>query len=252
MNTPLVKRAYNLGLKAVPNFAESLGEEQIAYYENHLDELPSALRRGFVLPGQSAEALQRSIKTSETDLGWWLGKAQEFSEKRLGVKIVLHERFVIPTELPWKSVIPVFDPGLTNREMVQKALKGHGLSVREETDVMKYAGSEANNAPTLHFIENSVKPNTDTMNMSPDQLRATGKSFLRLRGYGLAFALHHFATTEHLDPETFTWFPEDRLSGGGVAYGCWRSGGVGFRWDGADGRASHGGARVAMDVTLQP
>jgi len=50
MDTPLIKRAYNLGLKAVPNFAEALGEEQIAYYENHLGELREAIRRGFVLP----------------------------------------------------------------------------------------------------------------------------------------------------------------------------------------------------------
>lgn len=49
MDTPLVKRAYNLGLKAVPNFV-SLSEAEISYYEGHLEELPDALRRGFILP----------------------------------------------------------------------------------------------------------------------------------------------------------------------------------------------------------
>ncbi|HEY9585624.1 MAG TPA: hypothetical protein VJJ02_03500 [Candidatus Paceibacterota bacterium] len=47
-DTPLVKRAYNLGLKAVPNFV-GLSAEQIAYYEQHLDEIPNALARGFVV-----------------------------------------------------------------------------------------------------------------------------------------------------------------------------------------------------------
>lgn len=51
--TPLVeraiKRAYNLGLKAVPNFLQ-LSLEQIAYYEKHLDEIPDALLRGFIVP----------------------------------------------------------------------------------------------------------------------------------------------------------------------------------------------------------
>jgi len=48
MDTPLIKRAYNLGLKTVANF-ESLSEEQIAYYEAHLDQIPEALARGFVI-----------------------------------------------------------------------------------------------------------------------------------------------------------------------------------------------------------
>lgn len=48
-DTPLTKRAYNLGLKAVPNFP-SLSEEVLIYYEDHLSEIPDALRRGFVIP----------------------------------------------------------------------------------------------------------------------------------------------------------------------------------------------------------
>lgn len=48
MDTPFVKRAYNLGLKAVPNFLQ-LSEEQIAFYEKHLSEIPAALLRGFTL-----------------------------------------------------------------------------------------------------------------------------------------------------------------------------------------------------------
>jgi len=53
MSTPLdltyTKRAYNLGLKAVSNFL-FLSEKEIEYYEKHLDELPDAIVRGFVLP----------------------------------------------------------------------------------------------------------------------------------------------------------------------------------------------------------
>ena len=50
MDTPFVIRAYNLGLKAVPNFT-ALSEEQIIYYEDNLRELQLAILRGFVLPG---------------------------------------------------------------------------------------------------------------------------------------------------------------------------------------------------------
>ena len=48
-DTPLLKRAYNLGLKAVPNFT-ALTIEQIAYYEQHLGKIPDALLRGFTGP----------------------------------------------------------------------------------------------------------------------------------------------------------------------------------------------------------
>ncbi len=48
-DTPLVKRAYNLGLKSVPNFA-NLPLRVIKYYERHLHEIPEALARGFILP----------------------------------------------------------------------------------------------------------------------------------------------------------------------------------------------------------
>lgn len=47
--TPWIKRVYSLGLKAVPNFTV-LPPEVVAYYEGHLDEIPAALVRGFILP----------------------------------------------------------------------------------------------------------------------------------------------------------------------------------------------------------
>jgi hypothetical protein len=50
MDTPLVVRAYNLGLKAVANFHTVLSPEQVAYYEQHLEEIPDALQRAFVVP----------------------------------------------------------------------------------------------------------------------------------------------------------------------------------------------------------
>lgn len=51
--TPSIKRAYNLGLKAVPNF-ETLSDDVITYYEQHLDQIPRALARGFV-PAEEAK-----------------------------------------------------------------------------------------------------------------------------------------------------------------------------------------------------
>ncbi len=263
MDTPLIKRAYNLGLKAVPNF-EALNEDQISYYEAHLDELPEAICRGFILPGQPLQRTEAAriptlpppsiFKVEDTDFGMWLDKAEEFAKKYSGVEVKLRDLFVIPAVLPWKSTIPVFDPGtLTNRDMVKMALEGQKLRVFEEVDVMKYTGSGDNKAPTLHLIENSVPPNQGTMNMSPDELRETGKPFLTLRGYGLGFSLHYFVTGQYLDTQTWTWFPENRLSYGKVADGDWRPEDrrVRFSWDYAYDRSSNYGARLAIPVPLK-
>lgn len=67
MDTPLLKRAYNLGLKAVPNFT-ALSEEQIRYYETHLDELREAICRGFIIP-EVPESAQPEKFTLLVDLG---------------------------------------------------------------------------------------------------------------------------------------------------------------------------------------
>jgi len=50
MDTPLsnYKRAINLGLKVVSNF-EKLDPMLISYYERHLNEIPKALARGFII-----------------------------------------------------------------------------------------------------------------------------------------------------------------------------------------------------------
>jgi hypothetical protein len=119
---------------------------------------------------------------------------------------------------------------------------------------MNYAGSTVSGAPTLHLIENFIRPNADTMGKSPNDLRETKKLYLRLRGYGLAFALRFFAKKDWLDPQTWTWFPEDRLSDGSVAYGGWYPAyrEVRFYWNGPARRSSHCCARVAIPVSLKP
>lgn len=253
LTEPMIKKStHDLALLIASNVcAAQLPDNVARHYLENKEEVVSAIIRGFVLPGVN----QVTENLAPQDLNWWLKKTEEFAKNHLGIEVNLRERFAIPAELPWQSAIPVFDPGkLENRNMVEKALKRQGLAVWEETDVIKYAGSEAGEAPTLHFIENSERPNEDTMNMSPDQLRDTKKSYLRLRGYGLAFAVYHFATRKHLDPETFTWFPEDRLPGGWVARGFWgpASREVLFDWDDPDDRRACCGARVAIPVSLKP
>ena len=255
-DTPLVKRAYNLGLKAVPNF-EVLDEEALKYYEGHLDQLPSAVERGFIIPRQAIATLEVApvcYKVAGTNLFEAIAQTEKFAKEILGVEVNLRQRFVLPVTIPWQKVIPIFDPGLTNREMVDKGLKGQGIDTYEEVDVMGYYGAQSKGRPTLCLINDSDRPDQDTMGLSPDQLLATGKSYLGLRGYGLVQALRKFSERDFIDLETLTWFPEDRLPGGYVARGFWypdrRQ--VEFYWSFPGYRHSHCGGRVVIHCPLVP
>lgn len=263
--TLIEKTSHDLALAVAANVTTcGLSLEAQEYYLQNKHLIPDAIIRGFTLPVPeiqtvanvvSAPALPVVFKTTDTDLDSWLDKCQEFTKKYLGVEVKIREMFNIPEELPWGSAIPVFDPGgLTNREAVEKALKAQKLVVWEEVDVMKYGGSEANKKPTLHLIQNSIQPDEDTLNQRPDQLVATGTSWLNQRGYMFAFGLHHFVTGQYLDPQTWTWFPNDRLSSAKVASGRWHPDDreVRFCWRHSGYRCPGMGARLAMPVSIRP
>jgi len=253
MGTLIEKTSYDLGLMVAANMSTSgVPIEVQEYYLSNRHLIPEALRRGFTLPQSETQPIPTTTEVVQ-DINWWLAKTQEFTKKFLGVEVDLRDRFAIPAPLPWRSIIPIFDPGtLTNRDAIKKTLKASGLAVGEEVDVMKYSGAEANKGPALHFIQNSIRPDEDTMGMSPDQLVATGKNWLDLRGYALAFSIYHFATGQYLDPQTFTWFPNTHLSSGEVASGYWYpvTREVRFRWNDPGYRSGRSGSRLAIPATL--
>jgi hypothetical protein len=193
------------------------------------------------------------FKTSETDLSEWIGHTERFTAKLLGKKVSLLDQFDFPAELPWKNVLLSYDPGLNNREAVQKAIKSQKLDVYEEADVMKYGGSGENDAPTLYVIENSPRPTKDTMGSTPDQLEVDGRLYLPLRGYALAFGLLYFVKGRYLEAATWTSFPKNRLRRGS-AYGrlnpYYR--GVYFCWNSSDYSNPLLGARLAIQVKPKP
>ncbi|MDD5318195.1 MAG: hypothetical protein PHF79_00015 [Candidatus Pacebacteria bacterium] len=198
-----------------------------------------------------------SFKVSETNLSEAIKQAEKFAKKILGVAggLDLKKKFGFPEDLPWQNVMVIYDPGtLNNRDAVQKAIKDQGIDEWEETDVMNYSGSEATGQPTLHIIENSLRPSLDTMNKSPDMLMETGRIWLTLRRYALAFGLRYLVLKDYLDPETWTWCPNNRLPSGDVARGGWRpySSQVKFFRSSSSFRCSGVGARSAIPVPLAP
>lgn len=206
-------------------------------------------------PAQAVNTFQFSctFKAANTNLNEAITLAERFALQVHGINnLNLREQFDFPEYLPWGNVLVIYDPGLNNRQSVEKSLQGQKLKVYEERNVMEYSGAEAGARPTVCIIENSLRPTEDTMGKTPDQLRADGRPYLDLRGYALGFGLRYFDTKDYLDSETWVWFPENRLPSGGVAFGSWdpdvdfRQ--VKFYWRGSGHSLSFTGARLAMFV----
>lgn len=197
-----------------------------------------------------------NFNAEDTNLDEAIELCQKFTKEILGTDVDLRAMFNIPTNIPWKNVMLVFDPGLDNREAVEKAIVHQGIGKYEVGDVMEYLGSAGLDKPTLHLIENSITPTADTLGdqaKSPDQLNVDGRSYLDLRNYVLAFGQRYFGFKDYLDETTWTWFPNNRLSGGEVAGGLWdpRCRKVWFRWCGFGYVRPDYGARLAIPVSLK-
>lgn len=225
----LSKEQVDLLAMVVPHIAV-VGPEECKHYlrgENR-SQIPQRLKEVFVLPGAippSAVTVETAgYPIEETDCFTWLGHMEQFAEKLFGVKIALRDKFLLPARLPWKQILPIFDPGLTNREMVDKALKKQGLSVGEGTDVSKFTGADSE-GPRLWLVERSAQP-TAARSLPPKFAKQwfEGRQThpLSLRGYGIGAGLLYKVEKNFLDPEakTVTWFPENVfLPDGNVAYG---------------------------------
>ena len=255
------KRYLDLAGRIGSNLPSLVEEKELEYYLAHPEEIPLAISRGFIIPDTDQKTtfgLPRLFKAEDTNLTVAITETEKFSTKVLGQSVNLREVFSFPAELPWRNVLVVFDPRLTNRQAVDRALKSQKLEVYEGGDVMEYEGSEKEKKPSLCLIENLTIPTADTLGeenqKSPDELNEDGRPYLSLRSYALAFGLRFFTKKDYLDPETWTWFPRNRLSGGGVACGRWypRRSGVKFGWSDAGLRDPRMGARLAMPVSLKP
>lgn len=215
----LNRDAWLLGHEITPNIERALSLEEITHYRQKKGEIVPALQRGFVLPGaiplQAVSVELTRYPIEETDCFEWLGHMEQFADQYFGSKVNLRKMFTLPTRLPWKEVLPVFDPaGLTNRQMVDKALKAQGLQVYEGTDVQALTGATAE-VSKLYLIERTAKPVPATMGLPPKYARHWfgGRQTLplHLRGYGIGTGLLYKLEKKFLDHDatTASWFPEN-------------------------------------------
>lgn len=194
-----------------------------------------------------------TIVSNGVELITALSLAEHQAHHLFGYKADIAKMFALPEVLPWKKIIAILLPsGLDNRQAVN-SLRKYGLAKWEETDVNKYSGSKASGKTQLFLMERSVRPTKNTMGNSPDTLVKTDRLWLPLKAYALAFGQYYESTHKYLDAETCTWFPTERLSGGGVAYGYWYPDDryVRFLWDYADCEDDGMGAREAIEVPLK-
>ncbi len=182
---------------------------------------------------------------------------EAYARLALGLEVVLAEMFnlsVVPellVQVDWVSVLPVFIPAkLNNRQAVDSLVTAGHQKPYEGVDVMRYTGSAGSEKARLLLVENSPRPSPDTMGQSSDSLVKSGGLWLPIPGYAIAQGLRHQLTDDYLDPETCTWFPNERLPGGRAARGRWRPdcGNVRFYWGYSDCEDPSAGARLAIKV----
>lgn len=266
-NPELVHRGYNIALKLVPNVVGQMTEEQLVYFEANQSDLKSAAQwfLSFAdkhaprsVEAEESKITAPSLRATPPTLGDWLTAREELHQFFTGENIILRDLFALTDEqLASTMLMPAFRPaGATNRMAVEWKLKMGENRPYEEVDVMKYSGSKGSKKPTLCLINRSTSPDEDTLGenaKSPDQLIAIkDKLWLNLFGWCDVDTLHTAITGKHLDPETWTWFPNDRLPGGGVACGRWGSDRlrVYLGWSYADGCGPGCGVRAAILVPL--
>ena len=262
----LQKEQLDLLGMVVPHF-NSVGVEEAKHFlrtENR-SQIPQALKRGFVLPSAisllAVPVEMTGYPIEETDCLPWLGHMEQFAEQQFGIKISLRDMFPIPTRLPWKEILPIFDPsGFTNRNMIDHTLKSQGLKVWEGTNVDEFSGATAD-ASRLYLIHRSPTPTPATMGLPPKFAKHwfSGRQTLPLhiRGYGIGNGLLYKVEKTFLDPrgETASWFVENVYQPGGrIACGYYDPGlrGVGFVRGVADGEHGYYGFREAIVLSLKP
>jgi hypothetical protein len=239
--TLMYETTHNLGLAIQANLPKSRIPLKVQeYFLQHKEKLQEDLRHGFfeTLPAdflghamyvsaldweellkKEQEENRLSISSAHSqrkspngyvcsNLDFWLDKCQKFTKEYLKINVDLRKLFCIPNELPYESVIPVFNPGrLTNRDAIKKALINLGLRVDDGGwDVMDYENSGKGYWPTLCFINNSINSD-DTVEYGLNEFVASKKNWLGLQGYALAAGLHYFVTGMYLDEGTYTLLP---------------------------------------------
>lgn len=227
---PLIRKSTHdfAMLVASQAHAAGLSRETEEHFLEKKEQVVPAFRNGFVLPcaivSPAVSVEIGGYPIEETDCLEWFGHMERFSKEYFGKEIVLRDAFPIPARVPFKKVLAIFDPGLTNREMVNKALKAQGLSVGEGTDVEKFTGADAD-SPRLWLVERTPQPRS-ARGMPPKfaQQYFEGRQTrpLALRGYGIGTGLLYRVEKTFLDPDakTASWFPENILfPAGHVAYG---------------------------------
>lgn len=188
-----------------------------------------------------------------------LEAAESYTKKAFGLVVKLSEMFDFSKvaellgSVQWTKVLPVFIPqGVDNRRAVDSLVTVGFKKPYEEEDVMQYKGSEGSDKPRLYLVNWSVRPDVDTMGVSPNNLVKMGKLWLPLKGYAIAQGLNYEVMSDYLDPETWNWFPGETLPGGRSVYGRWNpdDGVVRFYWGNSGYEFDCCGARLAIPVPL--
>lgn len=163
------------------------------------------------VPPASAESVQR-------DIDWWISKSEEYTRELFGEKVSLRTKFVFPS-LPWLGAIPVYDPDtLPTVEVLRRTVSLLGIQSWGGPASRHYHGCMPGGRPRLQFTPEGKAPSVETLGKSNLSLKQSGKPYLEIRSYVIAYGLFYSATREFFDLESETGFPCDQMPGPGRSW----------------------------------
>jgi hypothetical protein len=253
METAPSKQHITLAGKIVANIL-CLSHEAVTYYLSNLGEIPVALRRGFVLPGDLAKGTgsapapvipeARVFPSAEAGLTeielwsqFWLMFKIDFSKQLASI-------------IPEKGRMYVVNPGtMSDQELVEllRPLVPYYLHV----DLDPFSHSVASGKMTLRSFADSVEPDTEYLGRSAKDAEGLGLTWMTRAEYIIRQAFNVWRRVLTHDVRGHTIFPHQRL-GEDVACGDWDCGRLQVNLSSrlADRQYAFSGPRLAKEVPL--
>lgn len=210
---------------SIPHF-RAIGPEACTHYlrtENR-SQIPEAFRRGFVVSNSSrslaAPVECPSYPIEETDCLLWLDNAKRFTlDYFVGSQDDLHQ-FELPPRLPWKQVLVIYNPGISNMKIYNGVRCHSGIDFQMSDTSADYCWrTSLPSLPKLYIIERNPSPTPAAMGLPAKYAlhwfggRKTVP--LPIGAYILGTSILNYVTGKFLDTETTTVFPNNLLPSSG-------------------------------------
>jgi hypothetical protein len=242
---PMDKRHHDLGVAILGNISQvNIPLEDAEYFLRNKDQIPGALRQGFVRP--------RLFGAKEVGIRNELRIAQGYAQDYLNWQgDTLEEMFIVPELFPWESVTAVFIPrGLSPKGAIQVLKEFVPVECRPDI-----SGLSESPRDQLFFVAGQIAGDQVTKGRTPIQLRHSACRYLDLTGLLVAVGTNKLGHLEKglrdfLNPSLLIYAPDSVLPDGKTVAiaGMLEPNGVNITAHGPNFAHRHSGAVLALEA----